>query len=64
MHETHSKILLDVVSWINPDGTESCTSGFQDVGQLKPSLGDVFLREYYSIHDAEKMRLGFAKAVE
>jgi hypothetical protein len=26
-------------------------------------LGDVFLREYYSIYDAEAGRVGFAKAV-
>nr|XP_034979914.1 embryonic pepsinogen-like isoform X1 [Zootoca vivipara]XP_034979915.1 embryonic pepsinogen-like isoform X2 [Zootoca vivipara] len=40
-----------------------CTSGFQNTSGDLWILGDVFIREYYSIFDRENNQVGLAKAV-
>ncbi|XP_069792567.1 pepsin A-like [Narcine bancroftii] len=44
-------------------GQEYCMSGFGASGQSLWILGDVFIREYYSIFDMGNNRVGLAKAV-
>ncbi|XP_034271155.1 embryonic pepsinogen-like [Pantherophis guttatus] len=40
-----------------------CTAGFQATGGSNWILGDVFIREYYSIFDRGNNRVGLAKAI-
>ncbi|XP_003784088.1 chymosin-like [Otolemur garnettii] len=41
----------------------SCTSGFQGHDSSQWILGDVFIREYYSVFDRSNNRVGLAKAI-
>merc|ERR1712224_870197 len=46
------------------EGKEQCHLGIQSLGHEAPwILGDPFLRKYYTVWDAENMRVGFARAV-
>ncbi|KAM6454539.1 embryonic pepsinogen-like isoform 1-T1 [Liasis olivaceus] len=44
-------------------GSGYCSSGFQPTGGNLWILGDVFIREYYSIFDRGNNRVGLAKAI-
>uniref|UniRef100_A0A8D2J083 Peptidase A1 domain-containing protein n=1 Tax=Varanus komodoensis TaxID=61221 RepID=A0A8D2J083_VARKO len=44
-------------------GSGHCSSGFQVTGGSLWILGDVFIREYYSIFDRANNRVGLAKAI-
>ncbi|XP_066481419.1 embryonic pepsinogen-like [Tiliqua scincoides] len=50
-------------AYTNQDDAGDCTSGFQNMSGDLWILGDVFIREYFSVFDRGNNRVGLAKAV-
>ncbi|KAJ6659450.1 hypothetical protein lerEdw1_018684 [Lerista edwardsae] len=50
-------------AYTNQDNPGECTSGFQNMSGDLWILGDVFIREYFSVFDRGNNRVGLAKAV-